>query len=693
MCGICGIAGRNLAPETLAPTITGMTGALVHRGPDGRGEQLFTPPAVRQSVALGHTRLAIIDLSDAGSQPMPSEDGKIWMVFNGEIYNFRDLRAGLEATGHRFRSRTDAEVVLHLYEDQGPACVTRLEGMFAFAILDLRSQTLFLARDQIGVKPLYYCALPDRFLFCSEIKAILASGQYTVDVNWQAVSDYFTYLYVPCPQTIFRDIWQVPPAHGLLLDLETGSFKLESYWQVRRLPEVERASAGDLEAHVRNLLAESVRRQLVSDVPVGVLLSGGVDSTLVGGLAKQADASVRTFTVTFEGADVGHYNERETARLASRHLGTDHRELPVSLVEPLNLLDLIEHFDQPFGNPTFYLMHEISKYARREIRVALCGAGGDELFAGYPRYRAVQLARWVGWLPPLVRTWGRACLEQVRDSRHTARLRRAKRFMAGLSDDFVEQFARWTYFLDESQKARLLVGYHGMNGYPAWAPATRVLRVPFEASPLADPINRLLHLDVQTFLVNNVLEYTDKMSMAVGLEARDPLLDHRFVEFSLNVPLARKLRGGRTKLLLREAFADSFPPALRGAPKRGFNVPLPQWMLGTFDQYFEAGQGRAGSFRQSHGDDIGATWREGILDWSLIHQLRGELRQGRRDTSTELFSIITFDVWWRKYVRGSLPFRRWDEPRRAGIGRHPGGESSPGAGGSTHDRNMREGHA
>jgi len=671
MCGICGVVSAHLEPKELERTIGQMVQALHHRGPDGQGIQVFTPPTVPRSVALGHTRLAIIDLSEAGRQPMCNENGTVWVVFNGKIYNFQELRAELEAKGHRFRSRTDTEVMIHLYEEFGPACVKRLNGMFAFAIYDGRPQItdhsgrqlavsgrLLLARDPIGIKPLYYCALPDGFLFGSEIKSLLASGLYTVDVNWQAVYDYFTYLYVPYPETVFQSIQQVPPAHLLTLNLVDGSFRLERYWQVRCLEEVEHASFEDLKAWVQELLTDSVRRQLISDVPLGVFLSGGVDSTILTGLAKQVNTSVHTFTVVFQGKDFAFYNEQETARAVSRHLGADHYELPVPLVDPLEVLNLIKFFDQPFGNPTFYLMYLISKHAREHITVALCGAGGDELYAGYPRYRAIQLVRRLGWVPRPFLHLGRKCLDLVRDSYRTMHLRRTKQFLEGLDDDFIRQFAKWTYYLDEERKAKLLVRCSHANGCSdSFAPSDRFLRSAVERSSLSDPDNRLLYLDVQTFLVDNLLEYTDKMSMAVALEVRVPLLDHRFVELSLNVPFAHKLRNGQSKVMLRETFAEFFPHEVRKAPKRGFNAPLPQWMRYTFDEYFEASQHLTHPLKERLGDDIGATWQEGILDWSFIQQLREQHRQGRRDNSYELFAIIMFDVWWRKYVCNSISNR------------------------------------
>jgi len=688
MCGICGVASRYLEPGDLNRIVDRMVHTLVHRGPDGQGivncelriencefKQPATKSAIRNSkseirnVALGHTRLAVIDLSEAGRQPMSNETcpecnhkgGTVWIVFNGEIYNFHELRAELEAKGHRFCSRTDTEVIIHAYAEWGTACVRRFLGMFAFAIYDGRPEMddrpsvpcLFLARDPLGIKPLYYCALPGHFLFASEIKAILASGLYAIDVDWQALYDFFTYLYIPSPATAFQGIRQVPPGHILEVDLQDGHLHLERYWTPHYRVEIAKAPKAELQGQIRDLLSDSVQRQLVSDVPLGIFLSGGVDSPIVAGLAKEAGADVHTFTIVFEDNTFAFYNEQARARAIARHLGTDHTEIPVRDVDPWDLLDLVEYFDQPFGNPTFYLMYLISKYTRPYITVALCGAGGDELYAGYPRYQAVQWARRLRWVPGLLWRLGSLTLGLLRDSYRTMHLRRIREFVEGLDGDFIRQFCQWTYHLNEERKSRLL--RFSSNRQTTLSPSDRVLRSAWEASPFPDEDNRLLHVDVQTFLVNNLLEYTDKMSMAVALEVRVPYLDHRFVELSLNIPFNYKLRNGHTKWILRETFADFFPSEVIHAPKRGFNVPLARWMLTVFDEYFEASRHSNHPLKERLGEDIGYTWKEGLLDWDYIQKLRAEHRRGKRDNAYELFGIIIFDIWWRKYITRTLP--------------------------------------
>ncbi len=647
MCGICGVSSRQEITK-LDHVIERMNASITHRGPDGAATRTFGLPGIPQISALGFSRLAIIDLSDAGMQPMGNEDGTIWVVFNGEIYNFPELRAELVSAGHDFRSRTDTEVLVHLYEELGPKCVERLNGMFAMAFLDVGQGRLVLARDHVGIKPLYYLDSPDHFLFGSEIKAILASGLYQTQVDMQSIYDYFTYLYVPGPETAFLGIKQLPPAHVLEYDLRKGSADLYSYWSPRRDPDIEQASLEELIPQARQLMDDSVQRQLVSDVPLGVFLSGGVDSTILTALASQHDSALATFTVTFEGNELAAYNEQAAARVASKAFGTCHHELTVAATDLKAMLSLVTFFDQPFGNPTFYLQHLMSEAARKHVTVALSGAGGDELYAGYPRYRALQLVRKYRWMPRQLLRLGRVPLGPLRDSYRTMRLRRAREFLAGLDKDPVLQFANWTYFLNAPEKERLLgetsAGYR----------SERCLRQALERSHMLEEDNRWLDMDLRTFLVDNLLEYTDKMSMAASLETRVPYLDYRFVEFSLNVPFRYKLHRGHDKILLREAFNDLLPPTLQAAPKRGFNAPLAHWMVHNLGSYFDP-DGSDG-WRDDIEGQRGITWREGIVDYRYIQQLRRQLMKGQRDTSYPLFAIIMFDVWWRRYISNSVPF-------------------------------------
>jgi asparagine synthase (glutamine-hydrolysing) len=654
MCGICGIVGVEDADVAER-----MIATMQHRGPDDAGVQQFRLLSNGSRIFLGHTRLSIIDLSHAGHQPMANEDGTVWIVFNGEIYNYQELRRDLEAR-HCWRSNTDTEVILHLYEEVGPEVVRYLNGMFALAIYDSRMSTLFLARDRLGIKPLYYLHRHGRFAFASELKTLLATGLCRREINWQAAWDYFTYQYVPHPQTIYRDIQQVPPGSWLQIALHKDAIRVECYWdplddalaaQGGRPATTHALSGHEWALRVRMVLEEAVRSQMISDVPLGVFLSGGIDSSiLVGLMAQHAPERVKTFTALFTGRGMDFYNEKDTADAVVRRWNTEHHEISVDISDPEMMLDLVRCFDQPFGNPTFYLSYLISKATREHVKVALSGAGGDELFAGYPRYRAVRYSRIASRIPLMPRL-ARMALDLVPDDFTQPTLRRAKLFFDGLDADFVRQYARWVYYLDEDAKRILLRG----RPFAEVRPSVRILREYWEKARLnshpqagavspdarlleAEFMGRVQYLDLKTFLVDNILEYTDRTSMAVSLEVRVPFLDHRTVQLSQAMPYGYKLRGGTSKAVLREAFRDLIPPENVQAPKKGFSPPLALWMRDTLDHYFD--DHMTPDYVYDHG----------IFDWEAIQRLRAEHKNGRRDDSRELFGIIVFDVWYNKYI-------------------------------------------
>jgi asparagine synthase (glutamine-hydrolysing) len=501
MCGICGITGTDEQS-----VIERMTATLAHRGPDDAGVTVFP------HLALGHRRLSVLDLSPLGHQPMSNEDGNVWLTFNGEIYNFRELKATLDPARHQFASQTDSEVILHLYEERGAEAFKALNGMFALALYDAARARLWLVRDQLGIKPLYYAEADGKLLFGSEIKALLAADVLTLEVDWQAASDFFSFLYVPAPQTIFRDVRQLPAAHWLEYDLRARRIvRLERYWRVGEAK--RQGNPKDLADELRATMTAAVRSQMVSDVPLGAFLSGGIDSNvIVGLLAEHSDRPVKTFTVLFEGAGLDYYDERVEARRVAERFGTEHHELPIDLSHPEEMLDLVECFDQPFGNTTFYLTYLLSKYTREHVTVALSGAGGDELFAGYPRYRAVQLARYLGLIPPALARAALAALARWPDDFTDRRLQRLRALLSGLDGDPATQYLQWVYYLNEERKAQLL------KPRGAVQPAQRVLQEHLRGIPTAwEAGNRFSLLDVETFLPDNLLEYSDKTSMAWAL--------------------------------------------------------------------------------------------------------------------------------------------------------------------------------
>jgi len=628
MCGICGIVG---APHD--GTIERMTASLVHRGPDDRGIERF-PLA---ELALGHRRLSIIDLSPRGRQPMSNEEGTLWISFNGEIYNYRELKSLLDPTRHRFASLTDTEVILHLYEERGVAAFDALNGMFAFALYDAPADRLYLVRDHLGIKPLYYTAVGGRLLFASEIKAILAADLLSPEVDWQSAHDFFSYLYIPAPMTIYRGIFQLPPAHWLEYDLENRRItRIEKFWNVDVWGNShQKTDRRDLSDELRVLLSDAVEKQMISDVPLGAFLSGGIDSNVIVGLmAAHSSKPVKTFTVHFEGDELDYYDERREARRIAEKFSTDHAELTIDLSRPEELLDMVEHFDQPFGNTTFFLTYLLSRYTRQSVTVALSGAGGDELFGGYPRYRAVKHMRSLRLIPLVAARAALAALSRLQDNFSDRRLNRIRNLFAGLDRDPARQYLKWVYYLDEEQKTQLL-----KNDHADQLPSNRILQSHLDHIPAGwDNGNRFSYLDVETFLPDNLLEYSDKMSMAWSLELRVPYLDPRVVELAFSIPFKLKLNLAGSKMIMRKAFADLIPVENLRVPKKGFNLPLGAWMRTRFDHLFDERMPKS------------YVEREGIFNYDYLTHLRNEHRRGGRDNSYELFAILIFDTWYRKYI-------------------------------------------
>lgn len=615
-----------------------MTISLIHRGPDD-GDVKHYPG---HNLDLGHRRLSIIDLSPRGRQPMSNEDGELWISFNGEIYNYRELKTSLDRTRHRFASETDTEVILHLFEERGVEAFKELNGMFAFALYDAPRERLYLVRDHLGVKPLYYAESNGRFMFGSEIKAILATGVYTPEIDWQSARDFFSFLYVPAPKTIFRGIFHLPPAHWLEYDLrERRISRIVRYWDVADWGgQIETADRVELGQQLRVLTAGAVEKQMISDVPLGAFLSGGIDSNVIVGLmAEHSSKPVRTFTVLFEGVELDYYDERREARRIADKFSTEHHELPIDLSHPEEMLDLVDYFDQPFGNATLYLTYLLSRYTREFVTVALSGVGGDELFGGYPRYRAVKAMRYLRLIPRIAARAALAAITPLEDSFADRRLHRVRALLSGLDSDPARQYLKWVYYLDEERKDLLLRrADHDLLA------SDRILREHLEHIPAVwDDGNRFSYLDLETFLPDNLLEYSDKMSMARSLELRVPYLDPRLVELAFRIPFDLKLNGSGSKVIMREAFADLIPAENLRVPKKGFNLPLGTWMRTKLDHYFDQRMPRA------------YVEGEGIFNYDYISHLRAEHQRGRRDNAYELFAILIFDTWYRKYINPKLP--------------------------------------
>ncbi|UCG11657.1 MAG: asparagine synthase (glutamine-hydrolyzing) [Deltaproteobacteria bacterium] len=635
MCGICGYINHQLMDYPNATTrLERLNNTLLHRGPDQIGAQVFT------NAGLAMCRLSVIDLA-TGYQPMGNEDGSCWVVHNGEIYNFMDLRRELESLGHNFRSRSDTEVVLHGYEQWGQECIKRMRGMFAFAIYERPSSNrsgcgrLFLARDRLGKKPLYYYRDEERFIFASEIKAILAHPDVPRQVNRHAIPLYLAYGYVPAPHTIFQHIYELPPGH--ILTVQDGQMQLEEYWDISYPNAADlRLSQQEIVAHLQGLLEESVRLRLLSDVPLGAFLSGGLDSTaIVAYMTNLMDQPVKTFAIGFEGEP--SFDELEYARLVAREFRTDHHEFVVR-PDTIDLLPkLVWHHDQPFADSSAIPMYQVSKLTREHVTVALTGDGGDELFAGYERFAAARLADGYGRLPQYVQGVLSRLLHSLPESTsYRSFVRRARRFVESAPLPLPERYLGWAGIFHTSFIRELLADAASID------PQTHFQGY-FRKVPDVDPIAQLLYVNAKTYLPGDLLVKTDRMSMANSLEARSPFLDHKLLEFTASIPSSLKLRGLTTKYILKKALNGRVPRLIVKRKKHGFGVPVSHW------------------FRTSLKDFVGEVLLSsraegrGYFRAHAVRRLIDEHQSGKRDYGHQLWALLTFEIWHQIFIDQNAP--------------------------------------
>ncbi len=624
MCGIAGIADVTGRPVDQS-LLRAMTGVQAHRGPDGEAV------VCRGAVGLGHRRLAIIDLS-TGDQPMSSDDGRVWIVFNGEIYNFRELRSELEAAGARFRTKSDTEVILRAYEADGPACVSRLRGMFALAILDERHRRLVLARDRAGIKPLVYSWDGHRLLFASEIKGIVEDRTVTRDLDPEALGEYLTYHYIPAPRTIFASVRKLPPASLLVLPLDGGAPEITRYWRLRFAPDTTVTEAEWIE-RLQAELADAVRCHMVSDVPIGAFLSGGVDSsTVVAFMAEASPTPIRTFSIGFDEAD---FDELRFARQVATRYGTDHYELVVKPAALDVLPKLAWHLDEPFADASAIPTYYVSKITREHVTVALSGDGGDESFGGYRRYaQAMALATRMDQGPgrmarPLFRLTSRLLPVGARGQAWTG--------MRGAGT--IERYARLvTHERPETLRHALSDEWLREAGTVS---APRRFEQLLAAGGGLDAVSALQYIDMETYLPDDILAKVDRTSMAVSLESRVPLLDHRLLEFVATIPSSLKLVGGAGKHILKRAMSSRLPADILTRRKMGFGVPLGAWFRNelhdmTHDLLLDPRTRQRGIFRPS--------WVEGLL---RTHD------SARRDCSARLWAMLCLELWMRRWIDGS----------------------------------------
>jgi asparagine synthase (glutamine-hydrolysing) len=649
MCGIAGAAWTADAVPLSHVTLERMVSAIAHRGPDDSGtyfsaDQRF--PAF-PAAALGFRRLSIIDLN-TGHQPLSNEDESVWIVFNGEIYNYRELRRDLEARGHRFRTNTDTECIVHLYEELGPDCVHRLRGMFAFAIWDDRHKRLMLARDRAGKKPLFYRHDRGQLTFASELKSLLLVPGAPRELNKRAIDSYLCYQYVPHPDCILEGYHKLPPAHVAVF--ENGSLAVRRYWR----PPFEEAVASSMseantaewtlqewQIELRNRLTESVRLRMRSDVPLGAFLSGGIDSTIITGLMQeQSDRPVHSFSIGFP---IKEFDERSYAREAAKYLGTEHHEM---VVEPnaLEILPkLIWHYDEPFADSSAIPTMLLAQMTRQHVTVALSGDGGDELFAGYTRYLAVKLASRFDRLPSPIKRLITAKLWQRLPSGagHRSILRRGKRFLAALGERPEKRYLRWVGIFEAAQRRELY--------RPEFAAelgdfdAGDFLLQAYAECPSRDFITRTTCADVLSYLPCDILTKVDIASMAYSLECRSPFLDQEVIELAARMPIELKLRGNQGKQILLDTFSDLLPPSIQRRGKMGFGVPLPNWFRGELQSFLR---------------DIlfdSRTLARGFFEPSAVQRLFDEHLQGKTDHAHRLWALLCLELWQRMFLDSPEP--------------------------------------
>ncbi len=623
MCGIYAYVGWNGGGPD-AERLGRVCSLMRHRGPDEQNTRIL--PGAVPYVALAHSRLAVIDL-ETGSQPMSNEDGTIWIVYNGEIYNFQDLREDLEDR-HEFRTASDTEVIVHAYEDYGAECVRRFNGMFAFVIWDARERRVFMARDRLGQKPLYYVNGNGLTAAASTLQALMTTPDLARELDWDALGLYFTYQYVPAPLTAFKGVHALEPAHYMVIDA-AGS-RRQRYWRPDFRRKTERGFDESCE-DLRELMSDAVKLRLISDVPVGAFLSGGIDSSItVGLMAPKHSRPVRTFSIGFANKD---YDERPYAASAAREFGTAHMEYEVGpeCIEVIS--DVLAHHGQPFADssalPTYYL----SKYTREDVTVALCGDGGDESFAGYDRYAAMRLGAVADRAPLGVRRALRAAVARLVPVRTEPRTLwgQARRLLDVCCLDGLERYLGIIEHLSEEDKRTLVPGA-GAAGIRRDLP----LSVDFQNATAEGIVEKTMEVDLLNYLPDDLMMKADVASMAHGLELRSPFLDYRVVELAACFPSAWKLSSGvrgTSKRILRAAFGEMLPREILTREKRGFGLPLAEWLRTEWSEW-----ARSVLLSKNAGE-------RGVFDGAAVGRMLDDHVEERADNSYKIWNLVCFEVW------------------------------------------------
>ncbi|MDQ3635075.1 MAG: asparagine synthase (glutamine-hydrolyzing) [Acidobacteriota bacterium] len=631
MCGIAGWANLNSDKPPLfgdEVILNSMCNRMRHRGPDSEGLWVGT------GVALGMRRLAIIDLK-TGEQPVWNEDKSVVAIMNGEIYNFQELKKGLEECGHKFISQTDTEVIPHLYDELGEDFLDVLNGMFAIALWDTRSKKLILARDRFGEKPLYYGIFNDKLYFASEPKVLLAHPEINPNINLEALQHYLSYDYVPAPLSIFEGIYKLPAAHKLIW--KNGEFETSRYWNLSFQKDEKKPSVNEASEKLRELLSESVKLRLISDVPLGVLLSGGVDSSAVAAYAAQhSTQKVKTFSIGFE---EDSFDESKYAREVATHLGTEHFEERLSVETAGNLITEIGNWlDEPLSDGSLLPTFLLSRFVRKHVTVALGGDGGDEIFAGYPMYYGHKMAKVYDAIPRFVRS---GVIEPIVNnlSVSTDNLSfdyKAKRFVSSANYDQVERHHSWFGSFSKEEKQKLLgknlkSAIKNLDVYES----ARKLLINCDAE---DEIEQMQYLDMNFYLAEDILTKVDRASMAVSLEVRAPFLDHHVAEYAASLPLEYKLKGKTTKYILKKAVNDLLPKSIAKRPKKGFGIPIAKWLKGDLNPLLH---------------DMLSSERliqQGFFDDKFVQKLISEHEQGNANNYKQLWTLLVFQLWYENFL-------------------------------------------
>ena len=632
MCGICGKAYFDHGREVDAELIKDMAGSMTHRGPDESGMY------ISGNMGLGHRRLNIIDLN-TGRQPISNEDGKIWIVFNGEIYNYQELHKQLLAKGHIFRTHTDTEVILHLYEDLGEACLQKLRGMFAFAILDGKRKRLFLARDRIGIKPLYYTITRDALIFASEIKALLKDPSVEKGIDHDGLFSFLSYTFTPGPTTIFKGISKLAPGHYLML--EDGRVTTKQFWDI--LPYYSNETDVDEESlreQLKELLCESIQLHMISDVPVGFLLSGGVDSTAMLSLYKEVQSKgIKTFTIGFDGE--GLEDERKYARIAAKHYNVEHYETTISSEEFFSFLpEYVWYMEEPVFEPPGISLYYVSKMAKEHVKVLISGEGGDEAFAGYQTYRNLV---WIERIKKILGPAKSALAGLATETNGPSSINKIDKY-APIMNLPIEQY----YYSRASSPANLFNRYwkqiystkhlYNLSLFSQDIPFNKYLKnVNIESD-----LKKMLYIDTKTWLPDRLLIKADKMTMANSIELRVPLLDHKVLEFAASLPDRQKLRGVTTKYIFKSILKNKIPNSILKKKKTGFLTPYAAWLQKNRDQVLSILLDKR-------------TMQRGYFDFDVIHLKLIKPWEKDNRYSAEIFQLMVLELWHRIFLEDGNP--------------------------------------